>query len=192
MRRSGKSYTPGVAVTLVSEKTKVRGLSAREVYTVKETPKKKDFVTLVDVAGKEHRINVRANGDKLELGAIQDIELQVGDRLWFRANSKGVTNGTLATLAGTDGEGRLITTDGFVVPNDYLKISHGYATTSHTSQGLSPFVKTIRRNQATAFCKSLPKRRRFVDRFSSGVDGPVSDLGVFDPMGNEAPLQRVE
>jgi hypothetical protein len=82
-------------------------------------------------------VNVRANGDKLELGAIQDIELQAGDRLWFRANSKGVTNGTLATLAGTDGEGRLVTTDGFVVPEHYLKIAHGYATTSHASQGLT-------------------------------------------------------
>src|SRR5208282_1416652 len=142
LRRSAKSYTPGLAVTLVSEKTKVRGLSAREVYTVKQyqtqsAPKKKDFVTLVDGSGKEHTINVRANGDKLELGAIGEIELQAGDRLWFRANSSGVTNGTLATLAGTDEQGRLVTTDGFVVPNDYLKIAHGYATTSHSSQGLT-------------------------------------------------------
>ena len=142
LRRSAKSYTPGLAVTLVSEKTKVRGLSAREVYTVKQNqtqsaPKKKDFVTLVDGSGKEHTINVRANGDKLEIGAIGEIELQAGDRLWFRANSSGVTNGTLATLAGTDEQGRLVTTDGFVVPNDYLKIAHGYATTSHTSQGLT-------------------------------------------------------
>ena len=66
-------------------KTKMRGLSARDVYTVKET-KKKDFVTLVDAHGKELKINVHANGEKLELGAIGEIELQAGDRLWFRAN----------------------------------------------------------------------------------------------------------
>src|SRR5271165_2912716 len=142
MRRDSNTYTPGMAVTLVSEKSKVRGLSAREVYTVKQNqtqsaPKKKDFVTLVDAHGKEHTINVRANGDKLELGAIGEIELQAGDRLWFRANSSGVTNGTLASLAGTDEQGRLVTTDGFVVPENYLKISHGYATTSHSSQGLT-------------------------------------------------------
>src|SRR5208283_3697532 len=142
LRRDSNSYTPGVAVTLVSEKTKVRGLSAREVYRVKQNqtqsaPKKKDFVTLVDAHGKEHTINVRANGDKLELGAVGEIELQAGDRLWFRANSSGVTNGTLATLAGTDEQGRLVTTDGFAVPDNYLKIAHGYATTSHTSQGLT-------------------------------------------------------
>jgi len=41
------------------------------------------------------------------------------------------------TLFSTDDQGRLMTTDGFVVPEDYLKISHGYAITSHSSQGLT-------------------------------------------------------
>ena len=30
-----------------------------------------------------------------------------------------------------------MTAGGFVVPEDYLKIAHGYATTSHSSQGLT-------------------------------------------------------
>ena len=47
---------------------------------------------LVDAHGKDHKINVQANGEKLELGAIGEIELQAGDRLWFRANSSGLTN----------------------------------------------------------------------------------------------------
>jgi hypothetical protein len=106
------------------------------VYSVVGTPKK-DFVTLADKVGKTVTINVRSNGHKLELGTLGEIELRAGDRLWFRANAKGVTNGTLGTLAGTDSRGRLVTTDGFVVPSDYLKIAHGYATTSHSSQGLT-------------------------------------------------------
>jgi len=135
-RRASKSYTRGLAVTLVSEKTKVRGLVAREVYRVVETPKK-DLVTLESGRGKRVTVNVRQNGHKLEFGTVKEIEFQAGDRLWFRANSEGVTNGTLATLAGTDEVGRLVTTDGFVVPADYLKITHGYATTSYASQGLT-------------------------------------------------------
>ena len=47
------------------------------------------------------------------------------------------TNGTLAILAGTDEQGRLVTGGGFVVPEDHLKVAHGYATTSHSSQGLT-------------------------------------------------------
>ena len=55
----------------------MRGLSAREVYTVKQNqtqsaPKKKDFVTLVDAHGKDHKINVHANGEKLELGVTPE------------------------------------------------------------------------------------------------------------------------
>src|SRR5262249_33558775 len=80
-RRVSQSYVPGLAVTVISEKTKVRGLAANEVYTVTKSPKK-DFVTLLGSDGKERTINVRKNGEKLELGCIQEIELQAGERLW--------------------------------------------------------------------------------------------------------------
>ena len=191
MRRDSNTYTVGMAVTLVSEKTKVRGLSAREVYTVKQNqtqsaPKKKDFVTLVDAHGKEHKINVRANGEKLELGAIGEIELQAGDRLWFRANSSGVTNGTLASLAGTDEQGRLVTTDGFVVPEDYLKIAHGYATTSHSSQGLTA-------NFAVVFGASFDQKAIYVShsRARERVDTYVPSKEAFLSRAERAQGERL-
>ena len=191
MRRDSNTYTLGMAVTLVSEKTKVRGLSAREVYTVKQNqtqsaPKKKDFVTLVDAHGKEHKINVRANGEKLELGAIGEIELQAGDRLWFRANSSGVTNGTLASLAGTDEQGRLVTTDGFVVPEDYLKIAHGYATTSHSSQGLTA-------NFAVVFGASFDQKAIYVShsRARERVDTYVPSKEAFLSRAERAQGERL-
>ena len=191
MRRDSNTYTPGMAVTLVSEKTKVRGLSAREVYTVKQNqtqsaPKKKDFVTLVDAHGKEHKINVHANGEKLELGAIGEIELQAGDRLWFRANSSGVTNGTLASLAGTDEQGRLVTTDGFVVPEDYLKIAHGYATTSHSSQGLTA-------NFAVVFGASFDQKAIYVShsRARERVDTYVPSKEAFLSRAERAQGERL-
>src|SRR5271157_304125 len=191
LRRDSNSYTPGVAVTLVSEKTKVRGLSAREVYRVKQNqtqsaPKKKDFVTLLDAHGKEHTINVRANGEKLELGAIGEIELQAGDRLWFRANSSGVTNGTLASLAGTDEQGRLVTTHGFVVPEDYLKITHGYATTSHSSQGLTA-------NFAVVFGASFDQKAIYVShsRARERVDTYVPSKEAFLARAERAQGERL-
>jgi conjugative relaxase-like TrwC/TraI family protein len=133
-RRLSTSYRPGTAVTLVSEKVKIRGLSPREVYTVKDSPKK-DFVTLIDQRGKEILINVKTHGKKLDLGDLDKIEVRVGDRIWFRANSKGVNNGTISTLVGTNVDGQLVMDNGFVVPNDYLRLAYGYATTSHSSQG---------------------------------------------------------
>src|SRR4030081_109658 len=186
MRRDSATYTQEMAVTLVSEKTKVRGLSARDVYTVKEMPKKKDFVTLVDRHGKEHTINVRTNGDKLEIGRVGDIELQAGDRLWFRANSSGVTNGTLGTLAETDEQGRLVTTDGFVVPEDYLKIAHGYATTSHSSQGLTA-------NFAVVFGASFDQKAIYVShsRARESVDTYVPSKEAFLSRAERAQGERL-
>jgi hypothetical protein len=185
MRRDSNTYTPGTAVTLISEKTKVRGLSAREVYTFKET-KKKDFVALVDAHGKEHTINVRANGEKLELGSIGEIELKAGDRLWFRANSSGVTNGTLASLAGTDEQERLVTTGGFVVPEDYLKIAHGYATTSHSSQGLTT-------NFAVVFAAAFDQKAIYVShsRARERVDTYVPSKEAFLARAERAQGERM-
>jgi hypothetical protein len=48
----------------------------------------------------------------------------------------------------------------------------------------TPFVESVRWNQAAPFLESLPIRGRFIDSLSSGVDGPVSDLGVFGPVWN--------
>src|SRR6266481_1485947 len=56
----------------------------------------------------------------------------------------------------------------------------------------APFVKSVRRNQAAAFCESLPERRRFIDGLSSRIDSPVSDLRIFDPIWNQSPLQCIE
>jgi len=56
----------------------------------------------------------------------------------------------------------------------------------------APFVKSVCRNQAAAFCESLPERRRFIDGLSSRIDSPISDLRIFDPIWNQSPLQRIE
>src|SRR6266403_6413148 len=56
----------------------------------------------------------------------------------------------------------------------------------------APFVESVRRNQAAAFCESLPERRRFIDGLSSRIDSPVSDLRIFDAIWNQSPLQGIE
>src|SRR6266404_8913866 len=56
----------------------------------------------------------------------------------------------------------------------------------------APFVKSVCRNQAAAFCESLPERRRFIDGLSSRIDSPISDLRIFDPIWNQSPLQGIE
>src|SRR3977135_4004440 len=48
----------------------------------------------------------------------------------------------------------------------------------------APFVEPVRRYQAAPLCESLPERGRFIDRLGSRIDGPVSDLWIFSPVGN--------
>ena len=65
------------------------------------------------------------------------IELLPGDRVLFRANAEGFVNGQLGIVAGEDDQGWLVTSDGHRVSPRYLRLSHGYATTSHTAQGVT-------------------------------------------------------
>src|SRR4029077_14130775 len=37
----------------------------------------------------------------------------------------------------------------------------------------TPFVESVRRNQAAPFCESLPERGRFIDGLSSRIDSPL-------------------
>ena len=42
----------------------------------------------------------------------------------------------------------------------------------------SPFIKSVRRNEATPLCESHPEREPPIDRLGSGVDGPLSNLWI--------------
>ena len=72
--------------------------------------------------------------------ARQDIEVAAGDRLQLQANRKGLfgfkaTNGELVTVSRVDESGKIHLTDGRVMPENYRHFTHGYAVTTHASQG---------------------------------------------------------
>ena len=71
-------------------------------------------------------------------------------------------------------KGRLVTAGGFVVPEDYLKIAHGYATTSHSSQGLTA-------NFAVVFGASFDQKAIYVShsRARERVDTYVPSKEAF-------------
>ena len=61
-----------------------------------------------------------------------------------------------------------------------------------SSSRFAPFIKSVSRNQAATLEERSAVRRCFIDGLSSGVDGPISDLWVFGPIGNESPLEGVQ
>lgn len=72
-----------------------------------------------------------------DVGITRQIPVAVGDRLLIRANRKEsrLKNGDLVEVQAFSPEGGIVLRDGRTLPPDFRQFSHGYATTSHTSQG---------------------------------------------------------
>lgn len=102
----------------------------------------------------------------IDVGERQDLPLAVGDRLLLRANSPGLTHGEIVELAGFDQTGIRLK-DGRVLPPRYRTFTHGYAVTSHGSQG-----KTVDEVILVATARSLPAvhRELFYVSISRGRD----------------------
>ena len=67
----------------------------------------------------------------------REIELAVGDKILLRANRRksGLINGNVLTVAAFGPDGSIQTVEGKTLPADYRHFTHGYAITSHKSQG---------------------------------------------------------
>ncbi len=72
-----------------------------------------------------------------DVGIVRQIPVAVGDRLLIRANRKEarLKNGDLVEVRAFAPDGGIVLQDGRTLPPDLRQFSHGYATTSHASQG---------------------------------------------------------
>ena len=72
-----------------------------------------------------------------DVGVERTIGIAVGDRLLIRANHKSarLRNGDIVEVADFGSDGSIRLRDGRAIPSLFRQFSHGYATTSHTSQG---------------------------------------------------------
>jgi conjugative relaxase-like TrwC/TraI family protein len=89
-----------------------------------------------DADGNERRLDPqRASG--FAVGLAKEISIAAGDRLLLRANLKAANlcNGDLVEVTGFREDGGIALKDGRSLPVWFRQFSHGYATTSHASQG---------------------------------------------------------
>ncbi len=89
-----------------------------------------------DAGGRDGRLDPRgASG--FEVGTTNEISLAVGDRLLIRANVKpaDLRNGDFVEIASIGRDGEIGLKDGRVLPAWFREFTHGYAATSHASQG---------------------------------------------------------
>lgn len=130
-RRRVQNYRPGDVLTFHRTWGNLRKFDAVAVVRQED-----DQLILRDSDGRERRLDPRrASG--FEVGTTNEISLAVGDRLLIRANVKpaDLRNGDLVEVAGIGHDGEIALKDGRILPAWFREFTHGYATTSHASQG---------------------------------------------------------
>jgi len=72
-----------------------------------------------------------------DVGLAKELPVATGDHLLIRANckSESLKNGDVVVIRGFEPDGAIALADGRRVPANFREFSHGYATTSHSSQG---------------------------------------------------------
>jgi conjugative relaxase-like TrwC/TraI family protein len=86
--------------------------------------------------GKERTVDPRRVG-RFDVGLCKELPVTIGDRLLIRANCKAekLKNGDVVAVESFAEDGAIKLSDGRRVPTNFRHFSHGYATTSHSSQG---------------------------------------------------------
>jgi len=111
------------------------------------------------------------------------IEISPGDRLLLTGNRREAdfraTNGELAKVRGVDG-GRIQLEDGRTLPANYREFDHGYAITTHRSQGktVDSVVLSGDMMKQEQFYVAASRGREGITVITSNVDQLRESLGI--------------
>ncbi len=130
-RRRVENYQPGDVLTFHRPEA---GFAKGEHATV--VRREQEWLVVRAGDATERRLDPHRTGG-FEVGIAKDIGVAVGDRLLIRDNLKsaGLKNGDLVEVAAFAADGAVKLKDGRSVPPSFRHYSHGYASTSHSSQG---------------------------------------------------------
>jgi len=139
-RTFANAYVPGEDIIRYSRASKVYGVEVGDYALVTEKNHKENEITVHFENGRELTYNPqRLSGVSVYREAQR--EFSEGDRIQFRApfTEKRVANGELATIAKIGDEEISVKLDGgrevSFEPEKFRHLDHGYAVTSHSSQG---------------------------------------------------------
>jgi len=136
-KRSVASYRSGMVVLFHRDSG---GYKQHDTATVVSASD--GFVLLQHEDGSKRRFRP-SKGNTFEVCEPLQLAVSPGDKLLLRANrsqnengsSVSLINGQIVTVKTVDKDGRIALTDGRFIPADYRMFCHGYAVTSHASQG---------------------------------------------------------
>ena len=130
----------------------VRGFHKGESVSVVAV--EKDSVKVQRLDGSESLFPLDRGSALCDVGEKRTLKVAAGDKLLLQTNAvagrKRFVNGELVEVKRLAGES-IILTDGRIIPADYRTFTHGYAVTSHASQG-----KTVDEVLLVASARSLP------------------------------------
>ena len=139
-RTFANAYVPGEDIIRYNRASKVYGVGVGDYGLVTAKNHKENEITVHLESGRELTYNPqRLSGVSVYREA--EREFAEGDRIQFRApyTEKRVANGELATIAKIGDEEMTVKLDGgrevSFEKNHFRHIDHGYAVTSHSSQG---------------------------------------------------------
>lgn len=130
-RRRLQSYRAGDVLTFHRDFGPFRKF---DVWRVARTSQRE--LVVVNSRGMERTLDPRRVSG-FDVGSAHEISLAAGDRLLLRANLKpaSLRNGDIVQISSISTEGEIQLTDGRAIPAWFREFTHGYATTSHASQG---------------------------------------------------------
>ncbi|MBL9137136.1 MAG: relaxase domain-containing protein [Verrucomicrobiales bacterium] len=133
---------------------------------VEVVEKDHEAITVRRAGGQLARVHPHRAASSIDVGFRRDLPVAAGERLLAQANGPGITNGELVQVRTVQSEG-IELQDGRALSKRYRTFAHGYAVTSHGSQG-----KTVDEVLVVASSVSLPavNREQFYVSISRGRD----------------------
>lgn len=133
-KRDAGQYEPGQKIIFHK---RAGGFAKDEMVEVTDVGKSSLRVKCAD--GSERSLNVSKVAGSMDVCQPRHLSIAAGDKLLLQANRKvaagnGFINGELVTVKAISGSNILLE-DGRTLPADYRQFTHGYAVTSHSSQG---------------------------------------------------------
>jgi conjugative relaxase-like TrwC/TraI family protein len=148
-KQDAQQYRPGMALQFHGTQ---RGFSRGE--SVEVVGVAADTLTVRRSDGSARELKLGRGSASFDAGESRTLNVAAGDKLLLQANAvaarKRFINGELVEVKEVQC-GRIMLTDGRVIPQDYRAFTHGYAVTSHAAQG-----KTVNEVLVVASSRSLP------------------------------------
>lgn len=205
-KRRAENYSPGMVLSVHGNDPRHGLLRGTQLEILAVTDD--HSLRVRDHTGREWTINPRKQSEAWDTGKPRPLKLAVGDKVLIRQNLKsaGLTNGDVLEVKSfhTDGGWMGIDAAGreHTVPATFRAYAHGYAVTSHKSQGRTAdhVIVCAARLDAKATYVAFSRGRKSALCFTPDRDGLISGvpscsanrlsaLDVIAPVGR-SPIRR--